>query len=89
MTDVMSYDVGLNRLEQLREYYQIEGTELGEFCELLDRMWGYSYCAQTDDFRNALANEILAQLDHFQQNTEIVEEVITKQVVRKDLEWKN
>lgn len=86
-SEVMSYEVGLDRLRQLQKFYEVEGAELGEFCALLDRLWSYTYCAQTKGFEDLIAEEILAQLEFFQNNAVVIEEEQTYTRTFKYIEW--
>ena len=87
MSEVMSYQVGLDRLNQLREYYELEHNEISELCRLLDSLWGYEDYVLTKNFRNAVAEEILAQLDNYKQYATIVEEEETYVYPVKYLKW--
>ena len=81
------YEMHKERTE-LEEYARLEGTEIGEMCRALLQM---ADCATyvTDKFADALAKEILEQLEMFQTQTSIVEKEETYTTTVKRLEWIN
>jgi len=68
----MTIDELYDKTEKLREYAEIDNSELGELsiklCELVSGLLDYS--SQT--FQDTLAQEISEQLEWFQTNTRIV-----------------
>jgi hypothetical protein len=73
--------------EELIEYSDLEGTELGESCARLCAMSHYSDYV-SESFYAAVIEEMKNQLAMFKRETNIVEttETYTRKVV--DLEWK-
>ena len=74
--------------EELEEYVEIEGTELGEYCDLLLQL---RHC---DSFMGgelsaALNKEIKEQLSNFKEFSRIVErsEEVKQTIKIKELEW--
>ena len=78
-------------IEELREYAELEGSELGDSCEMLILIYqSYSECF-SDEFLCAMEKEIRFQLQYFKDNSKIIEitEVSPqKEWISKDLEWK-
>jgi len=82
----MSYENILEMNNELNEYIELEGTELGEVCSYLvsiSHYWDYL----SEEFQKCLESEIKSQLDYFKNNTKIVQEIITHKSVSKKLEW--
>jgi hypothetical protein len=74
-------------LNELLEYVDIEGTEIGEACKLLAQLIEYeSYVS--DEFYESLIKEVKEQLENFKKNSVIVEEERTYKDKFKYLEWK-
>lgn len=61
---------------KLREYAELEGSELGEVCIRLYALQQYS-SHLSDELLFILAKEIKEQLEWFEENTKIVEETET------------
>jgi hypothetical protein len=70
----------------LREYATLEGSEIGEYCNLLLAISEYR-SMQSDSFSKALVEEMEEQLKNFQENCEIVEKEVTSTHLVKELEW--
>jgi hypothetical protein len=66
-----------NLIDKLEECADYEGSEQGESWRNLCYLWKYNYCC-SEDFKNALKQEIILQAKEIDENYEIVEEEITK-----------
>ncbi len=76
---------------ELEEYANLEGTELGEICNLLTRLCSYicGYSAYiSEECQEAIIKEIKSQLDNFKENSKIVTSEKTVTVKNKELHWK-
>ena len=60
------------QVEELLEYAEIESTEIGELCISLCETYNNRVYA-SEDFQEALKQEILSQLENFKENCTIVE----------------
>ena len=69
------YDIE-NEIEELEKYANIEGSEIGEVCELLISLARYPDYISTN-FSECLVNEIISQLKNFKNNFKIVEREVT------------
>jgi hypothetical protein len=75
--------------DELQEYIELEGTEIGETCGTLSVL-----CQQSDylsdEFIEALEKEVMRQLNNFRENTVIEERVIDRfePCTVKELVWK-
>ena len=79
------YDIETERNE-LEKYAKLEGSEIGELCELLLTIANYgSYMG--DEFHSALVEEIQSQLEMFKIQTKIVETEKTYNEKYTELEW--
>ena len=80
-----------DEIKELTEYSDLEGTEIGELCWNLLGIIDNGLCvyAITKEFKKALENELMAQLNNFRQNSRIE---ITKERYKtrkiKNLVWK-
>ena len=85
----MDYHEGLKKLNELSEYSQLQNDELGELCELLEAIWYRTPYGISEGFQDAIAKEILAQLDNFKTYSRIVETIETKEIKQtiRELEW--
>ena len=72
--------------EKLKEYTEVEGTELGETCEALISLWECSSCV-SDEFCAALEKELKAQLKNFVDNSKIITTEITVNKKVNRLQW--
>lgn len=82
----------LRQLEMdLGRYAELEGCELGEYCESLIQLTNYSYCYRSDGFEDALIAELETQLANFTENATIVTRTYEPQPPRtyEELEWTN
>ena len=71
--------------DDLQEYAQIEGTELGETCEILLQLHGCKdYVSK--EFYESLIKEIKDQLDNFRSYFKIVEKTETNIITYRELE---
>jgi len=76
-----------NIAEELRRYAELDGTEVGEACNLICTL-ATSYSDYIgDEFKEAVYKEIEAQLNFFKNNCKIVSEIIPVQQTVYDLEW--
>ena len=72
--------------KQLKEYTELEGSELGEACNMLLEVLGYrDYLSK--EFKEALEKEMKAQLKNFKDNCKIVTKKVKLTQVVKELEW--
>lgn len=73
-------------VEELREYAELEGSEIGEICLLLYDIYRYSPY-MSESFRKAVEKEVKNQLQNFKDHCKIVDksEVVTE--TWKELEW--
>lgn len=79
-----------DKIEQLKNYAELEGSEIGEvsmwLCEFFESYNSYV----SDEFLEVLAKEIESQLEGFEQNSEIVDEEITPTPRKvKKLVWRS
>lgn len=73
-------------VSKLQNYAQLEGTELGEACSLLCRLYNYSpYLGES--FNKSLLDEIRGQLHNFVAHSKIVTRVETTKLNIQELEW--
>jgi hypothetical protein len=71
---------------QLKEYVELEGSELGEVGHLMLEIFNYtSYISE--EFHDALVKEMRAQLKNFKDNCRIVTREIPCTQTVKELEW--
>ncbi len=75
-----------NLCDQLEEYSEIEGTELGEACNLLITLARYDYCL-SNQFVKSLEKEVGRKLKDFQENAKIVEREVTSTQTYKEIAW--
>jgi len=71
---------------ELKKYAELEGTELGEACELIITLYGYGDYV-SEEFEKSVIEEIKYQLQNFKDHCKIVEGEITTTHITKDLEW--
>ena len=75
-------------LDKLEEYARLDGTEIGELCNLLTEIhksyWDYLY---STSFKKAIEIELSAQLRNFEKHAKIVEHEEQTTHKWKDLEW--
>lgn len=78
-------------IEELTEYANLEGSELGGLAGSLIEMYESYMDYVSDEFLKALEKEMRDQLDNFKENSAIVEEEITETITRKvkELVWSN
>ena len=62
------------KVEDLREFAEYEGTEAGEAAYYLCEMWRYAPSYISDEFYRALVDEIEDLHQMVQQNYEVIEE---------------
>ncbi len=72
---------------ELKKYADIEGCELGEYCQVLCELVG-SFGIMSKIFRKFVEAELLVQLQNFKDNSEIVETETMMTHKLKELEWK-
>jgi hypothetical protein len=73
--------------QQLVEYANLDGSELGEACSILIQMWDYrDYIS--NEFKEALEKELKTQVKNFKDNCKIVTKKVKLTQVVKELEWK-
>lgn len=71
---------------KLKEYSELEGSELGEICNLLLEVRVYrDYIS--NEFKEALDKELKAQLKNFKDNCRIVTKKVQTTQTVKELEW--
>lgn len=77
-------------IDKLQKYINLDGTELGEVGKYLFSLWESYRDYLSPEFVTALELELADQLNHFEQNCEIVErEFEIKRVEKvKELVWK-
>ena len=76
--------------EELSEYAQLEGTEIGEYCNSLLLMRDHHPShGMSETFDRELETELQHQLEMFRLNTRIVErtEEVKETRTYKELEW--
>ena len=78
----------MRKATELREYAELEGTELGVACALLIDIVCHYQDYVSEEFFQALEKEVISQLDNFKTNAKIVEH--EEAVIQKwsELEWK-
>jgi len=74
-------------IQELHKYAELENSELGEICRLLCIMAESYQPHLSEDFQQALADEIVAQLVHFKQFSKIVEVTTNRVEIIDILEW--
>ena len=77
------------KIEFLEEYAELSGDEMGEYWELLIRMWRYREIMLADGFREQFEKEIDAQIETFRNIalSKRGEETITNTFTVRRLEW--
>jgi len=84
--DSHEYTKLLLLVQELQNYSDIDGTEVGDTCRYLCELVSCTPYL-SDEFNAALIQEIQDQLDNFKDNAVVVEEIeIIKQPTRR-LEW--
>lgn len=80
-----------DKLDDLRDYAEMEDTETGEYWRGLVMMANSSYTYGTEEFQKAFEEEIDEQLLYAMMNTTIMEEETeeTRRVTRVWLKWNN
>ena len=76
--------------DELSEYTELEGTELGEYCNSLLLLRDYNEAhGMNEEFSIAIDKEIAVQLAAFKKYSRIVEktEEVTEPRTYKELEW--
>lgn len=58
---------------KLLDFAEIEGSELGEYCNFLCELHHYYYMFDKTEFEKELEKEIKKQLKYFEDNFKIVE----------------
>jgi len=76
-----------NIAEELRRYAELDGTEVGEACNMICTLAGTYNDYIGDEFKEALYKEIEEHLHFFKKNCKIVSETIPVQQTVYDLEW--
>lgn len=72
--------------KQLKEYAELEGSEVGEVCNLLLQITSYrSYVS--DEFIESLEKEMKAQLKNFKDNCKIITRKVKSTQTIKELDW--
>ena len=74
-------------VEQLREYAEIEGSEVGEFLRALCSMASVMSYGASDQFRDAHNTEVQKHLAYMRAHTRIVKKMETRKIEVVDLEW--
>jgi len=73
-------------VDELTEYANLEGSEVGEACRLLIALAGYeSYLG--DSFYLALVGELHDQLKNFKEHATIREEEIISRQIHRVIDW--
>ena len=72
--------------QELQDYADLEGTELGEVCSLLISIYNNSEYV-SNPFKNEVIKEIKRQLKNFKENTEIEDREVPVMTI-KELVWK-
>ena len=83
----MEIEQAMKIAEELKKYAEIEGCELGEYCQVLCGLVG-SFGIMSKIFRKFVEAELLVQLQNFKDNSEIVETETMMTHKSKELEWK-
>jgi len=84
----MNYTELMGVCDELSEYAEIEGSELGEYCNLLIDLAHYGYCVRNESFAIEFDREIVEQLTNFKENTRIIEEIVERpSYMESRLEW--
>jgi len=79
-------DEMLEICDALEEYAELEGSELGEACNLLITLTNFDYCF-SESFNNSLVEEIKQQLQNFKDNSKITKKEVTRSYEVEQLEW--
>jgi len=74
-------------VDELREYANMEETEVGEVCKFLLAVLEYESYVD-EEFYNALIKEIKEQLQNFKENSVVVVEERTRKETIRYIEWK-
>jgi hypothetical protein len=78
-------------IDELKEYADWEGSELGELCQLVLDAYHRAEYASSEGFEKAMEEEIIALVNTFRNNTEVIEREIVipeKHYTQKEREWK-
>ena len=73
--------------DRLTEYTEIEGSEVGELCELLIKLSEYQIYMSIE-FQSALLEELKLKYANFNENSTIVKREVTTTSTITELEWK-
>ena len=84
---MIEYDQLMSLCNELKEYSDLEGSEIGEICNLLINIAKY-HSYTSDPFREALIIELQNQLQNFKENSTISEIEISTPRIEKILDWK-
>jgi len=85
--DSKRFDEVQEMANELEEYAEMEGTELGELCGTLCSLMNYFDYTRTEEFESAVAAEIEQQLAYFKKHSKVVETEETHKHTVIDLEW--
>ncbi len=82
-----TYETMKELSDELLNYADLEGTELGEYWRLIAELNSYYYCT-SPKFYSALEKELKYQLKFAKENFEVVEEEFKHVGKRKVLKFK-
>jgi len=71
---------------KITEYANLEGSELGEACNLLLQIRGYRDFLSAE-FKESLEKEIKMNLKNFKDNCRIITKKVKRTDIIKELEW--
>jgi thioredoxin-related protein len=63
--------------DKLEQYASYEGSEQGDVWRTLAYLWDYESCYYSEEFKNALRDEIVLQAENIDKNYEVVEETVS------------
>ncbi len=78
----------LTKIDELEEYAVLENTEVGEYCMTLLAFMEWHHDMSSPILKEAMCQEVLDQLEMFQDNCDIVDEERTETMTYKVLEWR-
>lgn len=74
------------QIQKLCEYAEADGSELGDAIDALIALSRYDYIL-SESLNDLIQKEMESQLENFQENCEIVEEIVATEYKVVSLEW--
>ena len=74
-------------IEELTEYAEAEGTEIGELCQFLITIRQYSDYFLNNETKKAIEAEIKSQLQNFKDHSFFSYRTVKQEKIVRELEW--